>query len=29
VEITLNARNQDGHESARGTAHVVLPRSGD
>jgi acyl dehydratase len=29
VEITLDARNQDGHESARGTARVVLPQSGD
>jgi acyl dehydratase len=25
VEIALNAVNQDGHESARGTARVVLP----
>lgn len=26
VEITLDAVNQDGHESARGTARVVLPQ---
>ncbi len=26
VDITLHAENQDGHESARGTAKVVLPR---
>lgn len=26
VELTLNAVNQDGHESARGTATVILPR---
>lgn len=25
VDITLNAVNQDGHESARGTAKVILP----
>jgi hypothetical protein len=25
VEIRLDATNQDGHESARGTARVVLP----
>jgi acyl dehydratase len=26
VELELIATNQDGHESARGTAEVVLPR---
>ena len=26
VELELNATNQDGHESARGSAEVVLPR---
>ncbi|MGM7666537.1 FAS1-like dehydratase domain-containing protein [Microbacterium sp. A93] len=29
VEITLNATNQDGHESARGTATVILPTRND
>jgi hypothetical protein len=28
VELDLAAVNQDGHESARGTAEVVLPRRG-
>lgn len=28
VELKLNAVNQDGHESARGTATVILPKRG-